>query len=52
MLPAYIEPQEIAAVKAKALIQVEIMLHMVQEFIQLGKCWTSEREPSKICPAI
>jgi putative protease len=39
VLPGYIEPQEIAAVKAKASIQVEIMLHMVQEFIQLGKCW-------------
>src|SRR3974390_141361 len=39
VLPGYVEPQEIAAVKAKASIQVEIMLHMVQEFIQLGKCW-------------
>jgi len=39
VLPGYIEPQEIEAVKAKALIQLEVMLHMVQEFIQLGKCW-------------
>jgi putative protease len=39
VLPGYLEPEEIAAVKAKASIQVEIMLHMVQEFIQLGKCW-------------
>ena len=39
VLPGYIEPQEIADLKAKASIQVEIMLHMVQEFIQLGKCW-------------
>ncbi len=39
VLPGYVEPAEIAAVKAKAAIQVEIMLHMVQEFIQLGKCW-------------
>ena len=39
VLPGYLEPEEIAAVKAKASMQVEIMLHMVQEFIQLGKCW-------------
>jgi len=39
VLPGYVEAAEIAAVKAKAAIQVEIMLHMVQEFIQLGKCW-------------
>jgi len=39
VLPGHIEPAEIAAVKAKAAIKVEIMLHMVQEFIQLGKCW-------------
>jgi putative protease len=39
VLPGYIDPQEIAAVKAKASIQIEVMLHMVQEFIQLGKCW-------------
>lgn len=39
VLPGYLEPEEIAAIKAKASIQVEIMLHMVQEFIQLGKCW-------------
>ncbi len=39
VLPGYVEPQEIAAVKAKASIQIEVMLRMVQEFIQLGKCW-------------
>src|SRR5271157_2254561 len=39
VLPGYVEPQEIAAVKAEASIQIEVMLHMVQEFIQLGKCW-------------
>ncbi len=39
VLPGYVEPEEIAAVKAKASIQIEVMLHMVQEFIQLGKCW-------------
>jgi len=39
VLPGYVEPAEIAAVKAKAAIQVEIMLHMVREFVQLGKCW-------------
>jgi U32 family peptidase len=39
VLPGDIEPREIAAMKAKSSIQVEIMLHMVEEFIQLGKCW-------------
>ena len=39
VLPGYLEPEEIAAIKARASIEVEIMLHMVQEFIQLGKCW-------------
>jgi putative protease len=39
VLPGDIEPQDIAAMKAKSSIQVQIMLHMVEEFIQLGKCW-------------
>lgn len=39
VLPGDIEPREIAAMKAKSSIQVEIMLHMVEEFLQLGKCW-------------
>jgi putative protease len=39
VLPGYLEPEEIAALKAKVSIPVELMLHMVEEFIQLGKCW-------------
>jgi len=39
VLPGYLEPQEIAAIKARSSIAVEVMLHMVEEFIQLGKCW-------------
>ncbi|MBI3989181.1 MAG: U32 family peptidase [candidate division NC10 bacterium] len=39
VLPGTLDPSEIAAIEAKASIQVEVMLHMVQEFIQLGKCW-------------
>jgi putative protease len=39
VLPGYLEPQEIAAIKVKAAITIEVMLHMVEEFIQLGKCW-------------
>lgn len=39
VLPGYLEPREIAAIKAKSSIAVELMLHMVEEFIQLGKCW-------------
>jgi putative protease len=39
VLPGNLEPPEIAEIKAHAAIQVEVMLHMVQEFLQLGKCW-------------
>jgi len=39
VLPGYLEPQEISALKARASIRVELMIHMVDEFIQLGKCW-------------
>jgi putative protease len=39
VLPGYLEPEEIAAIKARSSIAVELMLHMVEEFIQLGKCW-------------
>jgi putative protease len=39
VLPGNLEPGEVAAMKAKASIRLELMLHMVQEFIQLGKCW-------------
>ncbi len=39
VLPGYLEPQEVAAIKAGSSIAVEIMLHMVEEFVQLGKCW-------------
>ncbi len=39
VLPGYLEPREIAAIKAKSSIAVEVMLHMVEEFTQLGKCW-------------
>lgn len=39
VLPGYLEPREIAAMKAQVSIRIELMLHMVDEFIQLGKCW-------------
>ena len=39
VLPGYLDPREIAAIKAKSSIAIELMLHMVEEFIQLGKCW-------------
>jgi U32 family peptidase len=39
VLPGYLGAEEIVAIKARASIQIEIMLHMVEEFIQLGKCW-------------
>jgi len=39
VLPGYLDPCEIAAIKTKSSIAVELMLHMVEEFTQLGKCW-------------
>lgn len=39
VLPGYLEPHEISTLKAKASIKIELMVHMVEEFIQLGKCW-------------
>jgi putative protease len=39
VLPGYLQPEEIAAMKARAPIAIEVMVHMVEEFIQLGKCW-------------
>jgi len=39
VLPGYLEPREIAAIKATSSMAVEVMLHMVEEFLQLGKCW-------------
>jgi U32 family peptidase len=39
VLPGNLEPDEVAAIKASVSIQVEVMVHMVQQFIQLGKCF-------------
>ncbi len=39
VLPGYLDPSEVAAIKAKTSIQVELMVHMVQQFVQLGKCF-------------
>lgn len=39
VLPGYLDPREIAAIKAKSSIALELMLHMVEEFTQLGRCW-------------
>ncbi len=39
VFPGYLDPPEIAAIKSRSSIRVEAMLHMVEEFNQLGKCW-------------
>lgn len=39
VLPGYIGPDEVAAIKVRSNIRLELMLHMVEEFVQLGKCW-------------
>jgi putative protease len=39
VLPGNLDPCEVAAIRGKVSIQVELMVHMVQQFIQLGKCF-------------
>ena len=39
VLPGNLDPDEVAAIKARVTIQIELMVHMVQQFIQLGKCF-------------
>ena len=39
VLPGHLDPIEVATIKARVSIQVEVMVHMVQQFIQLGKCF-------------
>jgi len=39
VLPGYLEPLEVAAIKGRSSVAIELMLHMVEEFAQLGKCW-------------
>lgn len=39
VLPGNLDPDEVAAIKATVSIRVEVMVHMVQQFIQLGKCF-------------
>lgn len=39
VLPGNLDPEDIAAIRARVSIRLELMLHMVEEFIQLGKCW-------------
>ena len=39
VLPGTIDPDEIRQIRAVRGIKIEIMVHMVEEFILLGKCW-------------
>lgn len=39
VLPGTLDPAEIAAMGRVEGIQLEVMIHMVDEFILLGKCW-------------
>jgi len=39
VLPGTIDPAEIAEIRASVTVQIEVMVHMVDEFHQLGKCW-------------
>ena len=39
VLPGTLQPSEIASIRQRTSLRLELMLHMVDEFIQLGKCW-------------
>ncbi|MFQ5657777.1 MAG: peptidase U32 family protein [Candidatus Methylomirabilales bacterium] len=39
VLPGTLDPQEIAEIRPHVKAQIEVMIHMVDEFHQLGKCW-------------
>ena len=39
VLPGTLDPAEIAEIRPKVHVQIEVMIHMVDEFHQLGKCW-------------
>lgn len=39
VLPGTLDPSEIAEIRPHVRIQIEVMIHMVEEFHQLGKCW-------------
>ncbi|MFQ5803310.1 MAG: peptidase U32 family protein [Candidatus Methylomirabilales bacterium] len=39
VLPGTLHPAEIAEIRLHVKAQIEIMIHMVDEFHQLGKCW-------------
>ena len=39
VLPGYLEPDEVREISARTSVRIELMVHMVQEFLQLGKCF-------------
>ncbi|MFQ5881171.1 MAG: peptidase U32 family protein [Candidatus Methylomirabilales bacterium] len=39
VLPGTLNPAEIAEIRPHVKVQIEVMVHMVDEFHQLGKCW-------------
>lgn len=39
VLPGTVSPEELREIRAVPGISLEVMLHMVEEFVLLGKCW-------------
>jgi len=39
VLPATVSPEEMREIRSVSGVAVEIMVHMVEEFVLLGKCW-------------
>ncbi|MGH7363544.1 MAG: peptidase U32 family protein, partial [Candidatus Methylomirabilales bacterium] len=38
VFPAVLEPEEVAVIRRHTRLQIEVMIHMVEEFILLGRC--------------
>ena len=39
VLPGYLDPAEIASFSTRSPVRIELMVHMVHQFVQLGKCY-------------
>jgi putative protease len=55
VLPGTVSPAEVCEIRTVRGISVEIMVHMVEEFVLLGKCWMPSYvhlKPSPLPPAL
>ncbi len=50
VLPGTLNPEEIAEIRPHVTAQIEVMIHMVDEFHQLGKCWMPSYFRTNLAP--